>query len=215
MMMRRGIATLAKDVSLAKEKVSIKRHSVGDAVITLDVGGKEFKTLRSTCNSNPVLWSCVERAERNSEFTSKGAVFIDRDPTHFSIILSHLRNRSDSLSSVSQDKHSTLLKVNEGDLATMQEIFLEAKYFQVKEIEALTCGTGFMTNVFRMLNIASNPFDAVDKLVKRTRTLLLSIGTTGFALASVGLTADILPEPIRQYVPSFLLNLLKTSPPVA
>lgn len=59
---------------------SIPRHGPGDACITLNVGGTEFHTLRSTVFSNRVLADHVTRAETNKEITKNGAVFIDRDP---------------------------------------------------------------------------------------------------------------------------------------
>lgn len=65
---------------------TIHRHGAGDATITLNVGGKEFHTLRSTVNANAVLSTLVVRAEQNKELTKGGAVFVDRDPAHFEIV---------------------------------------------------------------------------------------------------------------------------------
>jgi hypothetical protein len=85
----------------------IQRHGPGDRVITLNVGGKQFQTLRSTISQNKVLYDHVLRAEANSEYAGANnnsssssvsdAVFIDRDPKHFDLILSYLRNRADGL----------------------------------------------------------------------------------------------------------------------
>ncbi|EOD36770.1 hypothetical protein EMIHUDRAFT_47209, partial [Emiliania huxleyi CCMP1516] len=61
-------------------------------VVNLNVGGKSFITLRSTLAESPTLREYVERAEANLEFSKDGATFIDRDPTHFPIILAHMRN---------------------------------------------------------------------------------------------------------------------------
>ena len=58
----------------------VVRHGPGDGCITLNVGGKEFQTLRSTVFANEVLAKHVVRAEANQEITKSGAVFIDRDP---------------------------------------------------------------------------------------------------------------------------------------
>ena len=76
---------------------NVIRHGHGDRVITLNVGGKEYLTLRSTVNANAVLADHVARAEANREITKAGAVFIDRDPKHFDVILLHLRNRVEQL----------------------------------------------------------------------------------------------------------------------
>lgn len=79
----------------------IVRHGKGDAYITLSVSGTEFHTLRSTINSNAVMADHVARAEANAEITHKGAVFIDRDPAQFGIILQYLRNSVESLNNSS------------------------------------------------------------------------------------------------------------------
>ncbi|KAL7473579.1 hypothetical protein ACHAXS_014048 [Conticribra weissflogii] len=76
----------------------IERHGPGDGVITLNVGGKNFHTLRSTVSQNAVLMDHVMRAEKNCETASdSNAIFIDRDPKHFGLILNHLRNRADGI----------------------------------------------------------------------------------------------------------------------
>jgi hypothetical protein len=72
------------------------RHGPGDGVIKLNVGGKEFLTLRSTVQSNAVLADYVSRAEANSEYNGT-AIFIDRDPTHFGMILTFLRNKMEGI----------------------------------------------------------------------------------------------------------------------
>ena len=59
------------------ESQSIVRHGSGDGVVTLNVGGKEFITLRSTLQINPVLRDRVLRAEANQEFGPKASIFID------------------------------------------------------------------------------------------------------------------------------------------
>mmetsp|Transcript_32562 Transcript_32562/g.66477 ORF Transcript_32562/g.66477 Transcript_32562/m.66477 type:complete len:331 (+) Transcript_32562:49-1041(+) len=76
----------------------IERHGPGDGVITLNVGGKNFHTLRSTVSQNAVLMDLVMRAEKNCETTPESnAIFVDRDPKHFGMILNHLRNRADGI----------------------------------------------------------------------------------------------------------------------
>ena len=75
----------------------IQRHGPNDRVITLNVGGKQFQTLRSTISQNPVLYAHVLRAESNSEYLGDKIVFIDRDSKHFHVILTYLRNKADGL----------------------------------------------------------------------------------------------------------------------
>jgi hypothetical protein len=97
----------------------IKRHGPGDKVITLNVGGKQFQTLRSTISQNKVLYDHVLRAEANAEYAGansssvSNSVFIDRDPKHFDLILAYLRNKADGLvgsSDAAADTTSQILK---------------------------------------------------------------------------------------------------------
>mmetsp|Transcript_22202 Transcript_22202/g.46428 ORF Transcript_22202/g.46428 Transcript_22202/m.46428 type:complete len:305 (+) Transcript_22202:47-961(+) len=78
---------------------TIKRHGPGDGVITLNVGGKKFQTLRSTIAQNEVLMDHVVRAESNREIVTgwNKAIFIDRDHQHFGTILAYLRNKADGI----------------------------------------------------------------------------------------------------------------------
>jgi hypothetical protein len=57
-------------------------------------------TFRLTLEINPILQNRVCMAKANQEFTNC-AVFIDRDLAQFGLILQHLRNRSDMVSSIS------------------------------------------------------------------------------------------------------------------
>jgi len=68
-----------------------------DGVVQLNVGGKTFETLRSTVETNAVLTAYLKRAEANPSLCKNGAVFIDRDPEHFGVLLNHLRNKTEGL----------------------------------------------------------------------------------------------------------------------
>jgi hypothetical protein len=85
------------DACITAGATAITRHGAGDACITLNVGGKEFFTLRSTVQANALLANRVAQAEANQEFTQNGGIFIDRDPEHFGFILKHLRNKVELL----------------------------------------------------------------------------------------------------------------------
>lgn len=85
----------------------VPRHGSGDRLIKLNVGGKEFQTLRSTLQASPVLAEYCARAEANGELEAGGAVFVDRDPTHFAIILSFLRNKTEGVAYNSQRSRFT------------------------------------------------------------------------------------------------------------
>jgi BTB/POZ domain len=79
--------------------ITRQRHGVGDAIVCLNVGGQEFYTLRSTIQTSPILESIVASAEANPsalKMTETGAIFVDRDPTHFPTILEYLRLRAEN-----------------------------------------------------------------------------------------------------------------------
>mmetsp|Transcript_8505 Transcript_8505/g.18392 ORF Transcript_8505/g.18392 Transcript_8505/m.18392 type:complete len:179 (-) Transcript_8505:322-858(-) len=83
-----------------KKDGPIQRHGPGDGVITLNVGGQNFQTLRSTIAQNEVLRDHVQRAEGDVEKEVDGdpvVIFVDRDPKHFGTILEYLRNKADGV----------------------------------------------------------------------------------------------------------------------
>jgi BTB/POZ domain len=161
----------------------VARHGPGDAVITLNVGGKEFFTLRSTVASNDVLAEHVARAEANQEFTRGGsAIFIDRDPTHFPLILNHLRNKVCGLS-----YHSSLKK-HKGDYHVqlphdskqLRDIYVEAQHYRIEELQAALCERSIIVSILSAFDGGgSNPFDQATKLYQHLRVAMLTFGGVG------------------------------------
>lgn len=190
---------LASEEAMAASLVT--RHGVGDGVVTLNVGGKEFITLRSTIQLNPVLHERVATAECNQEFI-KGAVFIDRDPKQFHLILQHLRNRADRMQSTSSSKSITtpsgLLAAKKKfmgkkdvlipipkDKDAMRDLYVEAKYFQIYELEALICAMDWYTRVANWFGGgAGNPFYAASQAITAARRALLASSGFGIVLGS-------------------------------
>ncbi|KAG7343516.1 BTB/POZ domain containing protein [Nitzschia inconspicua] len=78
-----AVAEEAADTNFVSSYQHVLRHGPGDGVITLNVGGKEFKTLQSTMQQSTVLCETVARAQANGEVLDQKVVFVDRDPTHF------------------------------------------------------------------------------------------------------------------------------------
>jgi len=171
------------------------RHGPGDSVIALNVGGKEFHTLRSTVNSNPVLADHVARAEANKEITKNGAVFIDRDPEHFHFILRHLRNRVEMIASTcgsknckttgvlgSQSRMTKWTKANielPNDGRVLRELYTEATFYRVTELKDALCAKNWLANIVSFFNKNSNPFDSATKLLTRLRAGLIAVGSFG------------------------------------
>jgi len=183
-------AVMPKDFAVEPttgELGSIMRLGAGDAYITLNVGGKDFHTLRSTVNSNRVLAEHVARAEANHEITKSGAVFIDRNPDHFDFILQYLRNRitvSTSGCKLSgwELKPKSLVHLPD-DPKVRRELYLEASYYQITELSKYISSSNWLTNIVSVFNHNANPFDAASRIAVQVRAALLTFGTVGGTMA--------------------------------
>jgi hypothetical protein len=166
----------------------IVRHGAGDGVVTLNVGGKEFITLRSTLEINPILHNRVCMAEANQEFTN-GAVFIDRDPAQFGLILQHLRNRADMVSSHSMSqkywkKNQVLIQFPQ-DKGKARDLFVEARYFQIKELVDSLCHHDLYTQIAAWIGGGSvNPFHAASETIQTVRRAIFATGGIGMIMGS-------------------------------
>ena len=174
----------------------VVRHGSGDAVITLNVGGKEFTTLRSTVNSNAVLADLVSRAEYNKELTKTGAVFIDRDPAYFDLILKHIRNRVEMQPDATKSTNINWMTFTRSHLLPekrddkmLRELYIEATYYRIPELQAALTEQNFLAKMFRIIG-GKNPFDAVHQTMERMRTWLLFITTISVSGATVAIQRD-------------------------
>jgi hypothetical protein len=171
----------------------IVRHGKGDAYITLSVGGTEFHTLRSTISISAVLADHVARAEANAEITHKGAVFIDRDPAQFGIILQYLRNNVESLNSSSSHrvfatcKTQTYLQLPK-DLDKLNDLYTEASYFRMPELQKALCEQNWLVNLTQLFG-GGNPFTAASKTFARLRAILVALSGT-FLVGSQGVELE-------------------------
>jgi hypothetical protein len=167
----------------------LRRHGPGDGVLRLNVGGTEFITLRSTVNSNPVLLDRVTSAEANTEVLHNGAIFIDRDPKHFGIILQHLRNRVEMLSYYSQGQTKivpmaskaftdTYIQLPEDD-AILRDLYLEATYFRIPELQAALYEKNWFVKIMSMFSGGKNPFDMATRWLAWLRGALITFGSLG------------------------------------
>jgi hypothetical protein len=194
------VKTVEETALKAEENVCVVRHGEGDRVVTLNVGGKEFITLRSTIQNNPVLFNRVTQAEANQEFY-KGAVYIDRDPTYFHLILQHLRNRADLMSCnsrwtpinprLSEKAHKILFKKKDVLIQipekkdALRDLYVEARYFQIGELESLLCAMDWHTRFASWFGTgATNPFYAASQAVTAARSALLATSGVGIAIGA-------------------------------
>jgi len=181
---------------------TINRHGRGDAIITLNVGGKEFTTLRSTVNSNSVLSTMVVHAEKNNGLMKNGAVFVDRDPAHFDIILKHLRNRSEIKpgdESKTNWKAFTLSNClpEEIDKKMLRELYIEATYYKIPELQAALMEQKFLAKLFWIFG-GSNPIDATNQALKHLRTGLLMFTTVSVSGATLAIQQNF--DAVLKYI---------------
>lgn len=164
---------------------SVVRHGPDDKVMCLDVGGKHFYTLKSTVAANPVLADIVARAEANGELTSSGnAVFVDRDPKHFQVILSYLRNKSEGLSyndktGLNKNRRVQLPK----DPEVLSDLYIEASYFQIEPLKDALCHHSIFTWVASAFSGRQNPFNIVSDAVTALRRGALALAGVGGTLS--------------------------------
>jgi BTB/POZ domain len=165
----------------------ISRHGLGDACITLNVGGKEFYTLRSTVAANSVLADHVARAERNHEILRNGAVFIDRDPEYFHYILTYLRNRVEYQTLQFADKAS-LIKISKtyielpSDPKVLRELYVEAVFYRMPDLQKALKESSVMVQMASVLSRTTgsvNPFDWLIRFWAQFRTLAIAGGAIG------------------------------------
>ena len=166
----------------------IIRHGRGDACITLNVGGKEFYTLRSTIAMNSVLSDHVVRAEQNHEIVRNGAVFIDRDPEHFPILLKYLRNRVEYETLRNYVDKTALKRIVKSfidlpsDPKVLRELYIEAVFYRMKDLQDTLKDTSVlvqMASVISQTTGTGNPFDWIIKFWSQLRGLLVGMSVVG------------------------------------
>ena len=187
--------TAEAEASAAAEATTtptITRHGPGDGVIKLNVGGKEFLTLRSTVESNQVLREYIRRAEANGEVLTDGgnSVFIDRDPKHFGLILCYLRNKAEGISynahmamgsgAMKLHKKPKFLRLPKNDPGALEDLYVEAQHYQMQALQDHVCGTSFITRLFSFVGgTGSNPFQAASNFLLQARRSFLGLVGTG------------------------------------
>jgi BTB/POZ domain len=164
----------------------IVRHGRGDACITLNVGGKEFYTLRSTIAMNSVLSDHVARAEQNHEILRNGAVFIDRDPEHFPILLKYLRNRVEYETLRNYVDKTSLKRIVKSfidlpsDPKVLRELYIEAVFYRMKDLQDTLKDTSVLVQMASVISkTTGNPFDWIIKFWAQLRNLLVGMSVVG------------------------------------
>ncbi|KAL7530128.1 hypothetical protein ACHAWF_003255 [Thalassiosira exigua] len=177
---------------------AILRHGPDDGLVTLNVGGKTFQTLRSTVAQNAVLMDHVVRAERNSDLG--GAVFVDRDPKHFGTILSYLRNKADGVHGRSTARRKRKLFGDEGggssgrdpdrlstavaksistllpkDSNSLREIYLESVHYDMPELTNCIVSQRTLARMCDLFG-SKNPLEMTAAILTFGRRALIMLG---------------------------------------
>ena len=101
-------------------------NRIQDEVVILNVGGKKFTTSLQTLRAEPesmlgVMFSGRHPCNRRKD----GSIFIDRDGTHFRIILNYLRGTITSIEQLPDDSN------------TLSDLSSEIQYYQLKGFQKI------------------------------------------------------------------------------
>ena len=140
----------------------VPRYGAADGVVTLNVGGKMFVTLRSTAQRSPVIARAIERAESQASLRLGEAVFIDRDPEHFGTLLNHMRNCAEG---VARRKRRTPAFFSEEALPLPKEVpelralYVEASHFGLEKLARRLCSVSLFARITYRLHMVTDEAD--------------------------------------------------------
>lgn len=184
----------------------VARRGLGDDIVTVVVGDKEFKTLKSTLQESPIIWDAIQSAEEQSSST----IFLDRDPKHFPMILQYLRNKVEDVSYNRECKnycnpegthktkksffrhdkkmHTKYVRLPpDADVSYLQDLYLEATYYELEDLKIQLDHATFVVRAFQFINggpSGINPFERTKEVVTATRNAFLTaagVGTGAYA----------------------------------
>ena len=119
---------------------TIERLGPADGIVSFNVSGTAFTTLRSTARLSPTLRRHMLAAEANPALrTEDGAIFVDRDAEPFHVVLTHLRNTSCSLerplwaAKLGVDRKQRVGLETLDPVAT-RVLFMEAQYYGLPDL---------------------------------------------------------------------------------
>ena len=192
------------------ESTVVPRRGLGDAIVTVTVGDKKFKTLKSTLQLSPVIWDALLRAEEQQPQQESTNLFLDRDPKHFPTILAYLRNKVDKVSynrechpckprskpreqsetAFFQNKHHHTKYIRipkDADPADLEDLYLEATYYQLEDLKTQLAHGTFVLRASQVLGgttTITNPFERTKELVKTLRNASVAVAGMGTGAAA-------------------------------
>lgn len=189
----------------------VVRHGPGDGIITVNVGGKDFKTLQSTIQASPLLCETIARAQANGEILDQKVIFVDRDPTHFPLILTYLRNKTEGIAYNNKTMKTTIMGVTSiktkkmakrpqyvrlpEDQGQLQDLYVEAVHYNLTDLQDQLCHTSFMVTVMSWFG-GGNPFQGANEALKAVRRSLFAVAGTGGIFAAMQSEIDWLQEKV-------------------
>ena len=167
----------------------IIRYGANDNVLQLSVGGKQFKTLKSTIASCPRMVDLCYLGKMNKEMSEGGRVFIDRDPELFPYILTFLRNRVEGLSLANAAANVANLQRHvhlPNERRKLRDLYVEAKFFGLEDLQEDIRESNVFTSILGPLLGGRNPFDQVNNIIMNAQKLVVGVGGVATTVATVG-----------------------------
>ena len=161
----------------------MQRLSETDGVVTFNVSGKLFTTLRSTACLSPTLHKHVLAADANSALLKDGAVFIDRDPEVFGAVLTHLRNTAGRVTRPGAARSFGMVKELTVDLDTLghreiSSLWTEAQYFELHTLAEQTSNYHRSLGMLRRLHGASGGATSIASSLRQASLVSAALGFT-------------------------------------
>jgi len=195
----------------------IVRHGPSDGVVTLDVGGTTFHTLRSTLVSSRVLAELYANSKLYQRHLEDDKLFIDRDAATFHLVLTYLRNRLEDLSHAStflktpSSLNNYLKKETFVDLPQdhkiLREVYLESVFFGLDDFRDEICSKSLFIRLSSWFSGGKNPFDQLAQSVRAARRVAVSASlVAGGHISTGGEVPDVL-KPVAETL-SHVFSLL-------
>jgi len=122
----------------AKIEQILPRLTQGKGAVKLNVGGREFCTLRSTLEGLKDTYFVAmlnHLDQQHHDFNN--SVTIDRNPKHFEFILDFLRHRPDLPTADPISCSLLIMALQSFNVRELLEILLEAKYYEISSLSSL------------------------------------------------------------------------------
>ncbi|UMM20496.1 hypothetical protein L5515_015750 [Caenorhabditis briggsae] len=124
-----------------------------DEIVKIDVGGYVFKSFRSTLEKSDGFFKQMLKATSKAMFDESGAFFIDRDPTHFRLILNFMRDGHVELPETEKEQKEILKKAEYYSVDGLMKICEEKIYRKIKVLNlVLNLGVYFVIPIFHDSN---------------------------------------------------------------